>query len=170
MEAELNVAEPSVGDIMRRDVPVVTPAHSVATVARIMAESGLPGVPVLDGDEIVGIVTESDIIAREANVDVPSVVPFLDAIFVADGGRDFDEDLRHVLAATAGDLMTSPVYNILASATLTQLATLMLDEKVNPVPVLSEDRVLVGIVSRADLVRVIARLEQISDGLESVDV
>jgi len=156
-------AEPTVGEVMRRDVPVVTLGHSVAAVARIMAESGLPGVPVLDGEEIVGIVTESDIIAREANVDVPSVVPFLDAIFVADGGRDFDDDLRHVLAATAGDLMTSPVYNILASATLTQLATLMVDERVNPVPVLNEDRTLVGIVSRADLVKVIARLEQ-NDG------
>ena len=153
-------AEPCVADLMRRDVPVVTPAHSVAAVARIMADSGLPGIPVLDGDEIVGIVTESDIIAREASVDVPSAVPFLDAIFVADGGRDFDDDLRHVLAATAGDLMTSPVYNILSSATLTQLASLMVDEHVNPVPVLSDDRRLVGIVSRADLVKVIARLEQ----------
>ncbi len=162
------MAEPNVGDVMRREVPVVTPAHSVAAVARIMAESGLPGVPVLDGEEIVGIVTESDIIAREANVDVPSVVPFLDAIFVADGGRDFDEDLRHVLATTAGDLMSSPVYNILASATLTQLATLMLDEKVNPVPVLNEERLLVGIVSRADLVKVIARLEQSDDVSETV--
>ncbi len=152
---------------MRRDVPVVTPDHSVAVVARIMAESGLPGVPVLDGEEIVGIVTESDIIAREANVDVPSVVPFLDAIFVADGGRDFDDDLRHVLATTAGDLMTSPVYNILASATLTQLATLMVDERVNPVPVLNEDRSLVGIVSRSDLVRVIARLERDSDNWDT---
>lgn len=169
METDLTLAEPNVGDVMRRDVPVVTPAHSVAAVARIMAESGLPGVPVLDGEEIVGIVTESDIIAREANVDVPSVVPFLDALFVADGGRDFDEDLRHVLATTAGDLMTSPVYNILASATLTQLATLMLDEKVNPVPVLNEERLLVGIVSRADLVKVIARLEQNGDGSEAVD-
>ncbi|MDP9355735.1 MAG: CBS domain-containing protein [Chloroflexota bacterium] len=160
-------AEPTVGDVMRRDVPVVTPDHSVAVVARIMAESGLPGVPVLDGEEIVGIVTESDIIAREANVDVPSVVPFLDAIFVADGGRDFDDDLRHVLATTAGDLMTSPVYNILASATLTQLATLMVDERVNPVPVLNEDRSLVGIVSRSDLVRVIARLERDSDNWDT---
>ena len=148
---------------MRTDVPAVPPTATVATVANLMAQSGLPGIPVVDAGEIVGIVTEADLIAREADVDVPSVVPFLDAILVADGGRDFEEELRHVLGTTAADLMTSPVFNILATATLTQLATLMVDEGINPVPVLNEDRTLVGIVSRADLVKVIARLEQSYD-------
>ncbi len=159
--------EPNVRELMRFDVPVVSPGDTVAVVARVMAESGLPGVPVVEGGEIVGIVTESDLIAREADVDVPSVVPFLDAIFVADGGRDFEEELRHVLGTTAGDLMTTPVFNIRASATLAQLATLMLDEGVNPVPVVDEDRSLVGIVSRADLVKVIARLEQAGETVET---
>ena len=153
-------AEATVRDLMRADVPIASASDSIATVARLLAESGLPGVPVVDDDgEIVGIVTEKDIIAREADVEVPTPLPFLDAIFLLDGGRDFDEDLRHVLAVTAGDLMTSPVYNVLDTATLSQVATLMVDEGVNPVPVVDASRQLVGIVSRADLVRVIARLE-----------
>jgi CBS domain-containing protein len=159
----MTMADPTVSEIMRRDVPTVSPEDSVGTVARLIANSGLPGVPVIDRGEIVGIVTERDIIAREAEVNVPTVVPFLDAIFVADGGRDFDEDMRHVLAVTAGDLMTSPVFNIRSSATLEQVATLMLDEGVNPVPVVDDQFQLVGIVSRADLVRVIARLESAAD-------
>jgi CBS domain-containing protein len=152
--------EATVRELMRTDVPVAAPSDSIATVARMLADSGLPGVPVVDDGKIVGVVTESDLIAREANVEVPTPLPFLDAIFVLDGGRDFDEDLRHVLAVTAGDLMTSPVFNILDTATLSQAATLMIDEHVNPIPVLDkETRELIGIVSRADIVRVIARLE-----------
>jgi CBS domain-containing protein len=151
--------DPSVVDIMRRDVPSVRPDDSVATVARLMADSGLPGVPVVENDEIVGIVTEADIITREANVEVPPVIPILDGLFVADAGRDFNEDLRRVLAVTASQLMTSPVYNIRSSATLEQVATLMLDRKINPVPVVDDNLKWVGIVSRADLVRIIARLE-----------
>jgi CBS domain-containing protein len=153
------MAEARVCDIMRTDVPTVSPADTIGTVARLMTVSGLPGVPVIDRGEIVGIVTEKDLIAREADVEVPTPVPFLDAIFFLDGGRPFDEDLRHVLAVTAGDLMTSPVYNILDTATLSQIATLMIDEDVNPVPVVDASLRLVGIVSRADLVRLIARLE-----------
>lgn len=155
----IDVIEPIVADIMRRDVVVASPADSVASVSRMLVDSGLPGIPVVAGGEIVGIVTETDIIAREADVDVPAVVPFLDAIFVADAGRDFDEELRKVAAVTAGELMTSPVYSIRSAATLEQVATLMINENVNPVPVLDADNALVGIVTRADLVRVIARLE-----------
>jgi CBS domain-containing protein len=155
--------DPIVTEIMRTDVPTVSPDDSVATVAKAMADFGLPGVPVVANGEIVGIVTESDIIARHAEVDVPPVVPFLDAMFVADAGRDFREELRHVLAVTAGQLMSSPVYNIRSTATLEQVATLMIDERVNPVPVVDDNLNLIGIVSRADLVRVIARLEQRAD-------
>ncbi|MEA2531314.1 MAG: hypothetical protein QOG89_2958, partial [Thermomicrobiales bacterium] len=127
--------EATVRDLMRSEVPIASPSDSIATVARLLAESGLPGVPVVDDGEIVGIVTEKDLITREADVEVPTPLPFLDAIFVLDGGRAFDEDLRHVLAVTAGDLMTSPVFNVLDTATLSQVATLMVDEGVNPIPV-----------------------------------
>lgn len=150
----------TVADVMRTDVPTVSRGDSIGTVARLMAEHALPGVPVVDdGGELVGIVTEGDLVAREAEVSFPTVVPWLDALFVADAGSDFDEDLRRVLAVTAGELMTAPVYNIRASASLEQLATLMVERRVNPVPVVGDDLNLVGIVSRADLVRVVARLE-----------
>lgn len=159
--------DPIVAEIMRTDVPYVSPEDSVATVARLMAVAGVPGVPVVDNGEIVGIVTEADMIAREADVEVPSPLPFLDAIFLLDAGRDFEKDMRHVLAVTARDLMTSPVINIKQSATIQQLATLIVDEHVNPVPVLDDDFQLVGLVSRADLVRVIAKLESATDGAAS---
>jgi CBS domain-containing protein len=162
--------EATVRDLMRSEVPIASSSDSIATVARLLAESGLPGVPVVDDGEIVGIVTEKDLITREADVEVPTPLPFLDAIFVLDGGRDFDEDLRHVLAVTAGDLMTSPVFNVLDTATLSQVATLMVDEGVNPIPVVDASRQLVGIVSRADLVRVIARLEAASSVAPSSEI
>lgn len=153
------MAEPIVSEIMRTDVPFVSPDDSIATVARLMSVSGLPGVPVIEHGEIIGIVSESDLIMREADVEVPTPVPFLDAIFLLDGGRDFEEDLRHVLAVTARDLMSHPVVNIKQSATLQQLATVFIDQRVNPIPVLNDNLELVGIVSRADIVRVIAKLE-----------
>lgn len=151
--------EPTVKQIMRTDGQTVPPDATIATIARLMADNRLAGLPVVENGEVIGIVTEADLIARQVDVTVPSTYPFWDAIFVADAGRDFDEELRKVLAVTARDLMSSPVINIRQNASLTQLATLILDEKVNPVPVLDDDYNLVGIVSRADLVRVIASLE-----------
>ena len=163
MADTLETPEVTVAEIMRPEVPVVSPGDSIATVARVMSGAALPGVPVIEGGTLVGIVTEGDLVARDADVSVPTVVPFFDAILVGDAGRAFDDDLRRVLAVTAGDLMTSPVYSILATATLTDLATLMVERGVNPVPVVDAARNLVGIVARADLVRLIARLEATGD-------
>jgi CBS domain-containing protein len=153
------VPETTVAELMRTDVPVLDPNDSIATVARQIADSGLPGLPVVENGEIIGIITESDVISREAEVDVPEPVAFLDAIFRADVGRDFDEELRRVVAVTARELMSHPVYSILTTATLEQVATLMIDRRINPVPVVDDNHNLVGIVSRSDLVRVIAKLE-----------
>jgi CBS domain-containing protein len=156
--------DPTVREIMQTDVPTVSPDDTVATVASLMADFGLKGVPVVENERMIGIITDSDIIARQADVDAPTVVPFLDAMLVADAGRSYKEEVRRALAVNARQLMSSPVVSIRETATLEQIATLMIDDGVNPVPVLDADNNLVGIVSRADLVRVIARLESEDGG------
>lgn len=155
--------EPTVAELMRRDVPIVAPGDAIATVAQRMVESGVPGVVVVEEGELIGIITEADLIGREAEPTPPAIVPWLDAIFVADAGPEYDDELRRVLAVTARELMTTPVYNIRTSATLSQVATLMIDRRVNPVPVVDDQLHIVGIVSRADLVRVIAQMEAAGD-------
>ncbi len=153
-----------VSDIMRTQVAKLNRTDSVAQVAKALSRSGLPGLPVVDGDTIIGIVTESDLIERQADIEAPTPLPFLDAIFMIDAGRKYEEELRHVLARTAEEMMTHPVFNIRASATIDQLATLMVTDHVNPVPVVDDQNKLVGIVSRSDLVKIIARLEADDEG------
>ncbi len=124
-----------------------------------MVEHRVPGVPVIDNGELIGIVTEADLIQREADVDVPSVIPFLDAMIVADAGTPFEEELRRVVATTAEEIMTSPVISIRDVATVSELATLMLQQRVNPVPVVDDVRQIVGLCTRTGIVELIARLE-----------
>jgi CBS domain-containing protein len=152
-----------VSDIMRTRVPKLNRSDGVAAVARAIVQSGLPGLPVVEDDIVVGLVTESDLIERQADVEPPFPLPFLGGVFRIDAGRKYDEEMRKVLATTAGEMMTHPVFNIRASATIEQLATLMVNDHVNPVPVLDDDNKLVGIVSRSDLVKFIAQLEADSE-------
>lgn len=150
---------PHVTSIMRRSIPQVSPTDTIATAARLLVKHQIPGVPVVESGKLIGIITESDIISREADIEVPTPVPFLDAIFMADAGPEFDEEMRRVLAVDARHLMTSPVFSVRSDATLTEVATLMADRGVNPVPVLDDELQVIGMVSRADLVRVISALE-----------
>ena len=146
-------------DIMPAGVPAVSPDASIAEVLRTMVDHDVAGVAVVDNDEIVGIITESDVVARQAEVDAPLPVPFFDAIFVVDAGRSYEEELRKALAINASQLMTSPVTSIRSIANLEQIATVMIDHDVHPLPVVDENNKYLGIVSRRDLVRVIAELE-----------
>ena len=160
--------EVSVESIMRKKVPVVAPDDTVGTVAAMMAKSDVPGVLVVEDGELLGIITESDIVTRKAEVDVPETVSFFGGYFQAgsfklpwnreshDDASDFDHEIRRVLATTARELMTSPVINIDKDATVLDLATIMIDHNVNPVPVVTDDNKIVGIVSRKDLVKLIA--------------
>lgn len=151
--------ELTAAEIMPAGVPSVSPEASIADVLRVMVQYDVAGVAVVDDDEIVGIITESDVVARQVEIEAPTPVPFLDAIFMVDAGRSFEEEVRKALAINAGQLMTSPVTSIRGRATLEQVATVMAERDVHPLPVVDADDRYIGIVSRRDLVRVIAELE-----------
>lgn len=156
-------SEPRVADLMRVDVPTLARNDSVAKVAKLIADAHVAGLAVIEEGEIVGIVTESDLVTRQSDFTPPGVISVLDAVFATDVGWDYDDEVRRALALTAGDLMTHPVYSIRDRATLAEVATLMHQFRVNPVPVVDDAGRVVGLVSRADLVRVIARLEAGAD-------
>ena len=149
--------ELTAADIMPAGVPPVSPEASIADVLRLMVAHDVAGVAVVEDDEIIGIITESDVISRQKDVEEPTVVPFFDAIFVADAGRSYEDEVRRVLAINAGQLMTSPVTSVKSIANIEQIATI--DQDVHPLPVVDENNRYIGIISRRDMVRVIAEME-----------
>lgn len=148
-------ADKRVTDIMTTEVVATTPDASIPAVARAMWTNDISGLPVLDENgKLVGIITEMDIVSHEIRVDTPLFVPFLDAIIRMPGDTS-EDDLRRVLATTVGELMTSPVYSVTDEASIREVATLMFERRVNPVPVVDRDHRVVGIVSRSDIVKLI---------------
>ena len=143
-----------VSNLMTTDVILVSPSDAVDVVARLMVEHGVSGVPVVDGETVVGMITEADIVSREIEVDPPAYGTFLDAVFVLPWDRS-DEELRRVLATTAGQLMSTPARVLPVTATIREAASVMYKERVNPVPIVDGDGRMVGIVSRSDIIRLL---------------
>lgn len=154
----------TVREIMRSEVPVAAASTPVGELARMMVEQDVPGLPIITDGELVGIVTEADLIQREAEVDVPRLATFFDAVLVGDAGTPFEEELRRVTATTAEELMTAPVISIREEATLSDLATLIMQRRVNPIPVVDAQHRIVGLATRRGLIEQIAKLEQESAG------
>jgi CBS domain-containing protein len=148
-------------DVMTTNVVTVGPDTTVQEVARILSEQGISGVPVVDADNrVLGIVSEGDLLHRietgtERRPDRRTGRRrswWLDTI-----GRD-EELARDYIKShgrTAGDVMTREVVSVNDTTELADVATLLETKRIKRVPVLKDGK-LVGIVSRANLVRALA--------------
>ena len=147
-----------VREIMTTEVVSVRRDTSVNDIAKLMRERDISGIPVVDeSNHVVGIVTELDMIVRNTRLELPAFIQILDlARIPLELPGHYRDRLRHMLGAQAADIMTEQVITISPEAEVQDLAELMVKRRFNPVPVV-ENGVLVGIVSRADLIRMMAR-------------
>ncbi|RME43544.1 MAG: CBS domain-containing protein [Chloroflexi bacterium] len=145
-----------VRDIMTKDVVTVYPETSVSEIARLMSEHDISGLPVVDEDDrVLGVVTELDMIVRNTRFKMPAFIAFLDAIIYLETPGHYRERVKHILGTTAREIMSEPAVTIGPDASIEELAELMVNRRMNPIPVVENDR-LVGIVSRSDIIRLMA--------------
>jgi CBS domain-containing protein len=130
----------------------------VTDVAKIMVAKSIGGIPVVDDTgELIGIVTESDLVVQDTDVKFPSFVSFLSGyVFVPGSLHKFDEKFKKAVASTAGNVMTEDVVTVDASDSAEHAATLMTHKKLKRFPVISEGK-LVGILTMADIIKLISR-------------
>lgn len=140
-----------VDQLMTRSVKTVAPGAPLKEVAAILVENRISGLPVCDaGGRVLGVVSEADILLKERGVE---------------GGHSRlarllsppdPDDVAKAEAVTAGDAMTSPAITIGPFRWTHEAARLMLEHGINRLPVVKGEK-LVGIVTRADLVRAFHR-------------
>ena len=140
-------------EIMTQPIIAVEPETPVHDVARLLLDHGITGVPVVTAEgRLVGIINEADLIVRAANVQFPSYLQILDTFLIWGDRRRYDEEIRRVLGSTAGQIMTPDVIAVRPDTDVGEVARLMFEKKINPVPVLDGGRVI-GIISRSDIIR-----------------
>ncbi len=134
--------------VMSTHVVTISPETTLKDAAARLVRYGVSGLPVVDdAGRLVGVLSEADILAKEAG---SSPRDGMLAWLVGDSPRP------RLDARTVADAMTSPALTIGPERTAREAAARMLAEGVNRLPVIEGDT-LVGIVSRADLVRAFAR-------------
>ena len=147
-----------VRDIMTQEVLTVKADTSVNDVAKLLGQRDISGVPVVnDQHQVIGIITELDLIVRNTRLEMPRFIEVLDwGRIPLERPGHLRERLKHMLGTEARDVMTEKVTTIGPDAEVEDLAELMVKQRVNPVPVVDDAGHLIGIVSRADLVDMMA--------------
>ena len=144
-------------DVMTKNVITVTPETSIQDLAELLCKHGISGVPVLDAnDDLVGIVSEGDLLHRAETGTMRRTEPrrarWLDGL-VSD--PDLARDYLKSHGRAVRDVMTRDVITVTETAGLDEIADLLETKRIRRVPVVRDGKV-VGIVSRANLVRALA--------------
>jgi CBS domain-containing protein len=132
-------------DVMSSPVVTVRPGTPVKAAIGLVTSHGFTALPVVDVDDrLIGIVTEADLV-RDRVVPDPRTLIWRDELPAVPP-----------LPRTVGEVMTSPATAVRRGADVAEVAKVMLDGHIRCVPVLDGER-LVGVVSRRDLLRTLAR-------------
>jgi CBS domain-containing protein len=144
----------TVRDVMTRSVVSVHRSTPLKDVARALIDNGISAVPVLDMDgAVLGVVSEADLLVKEQGAGAIRHRPL--ARFLGES-RESRDQLVKLGAITAAEAMTAPAITITSGRPIHQAAAIMTARRVNRLPVVDDGR-LVGIISRADLVRAYVR-------------
>jgi CBS domain-containing protein len=140
-------------EIMTTDVITVTPETSLKELAKKFVETRFSNMPVVDADgELVGVISETDLVEQQKPLHIPTVMALLDGVFYLDSEKSFKEQVDRVTATTVGELCNHKPVTCAPDATVRDIAGLMSKHKIHLIPVVDAGK-MVGIVARLDLIR-----------------
>ena len=141
-------------EIMNKKVITIKKDASIKELSELLVNNKISGVPVLDeNSSLVGIVSEGDIIVQNSDLHFPRYFKLLDAIIYLESLNKFKRSLQKHLATKVEDIMTVKVKTAGEDTPINEIADIMLDNRVNRLPVMDKNNKLVGIITRADIVK-----------------
>jgi acetoin utilization protein AcuB len=123
-------------DVMTKEPLTIAPGETIGQADELMSENNIRQIPVVNGRDLVGIVTDRDIRS------------FLSASLLGD-----PEARERALRATVRDVMTTAPIFVSPNDDLEEAVELLIEEKIGGIPVVDESEGLVGIVTYIDLLR-----------------
>ena len=139
-----------VAEISHSEWPTLGPDETVEGAIKLFAESGISGAPVVDEGRLVGIVTEGDLIFRDADVKAPGFLDILGGLIPLGSWDEYRKEALKSAGVTVDEVMTRELITISPDATLAEASTIMADKRVKILPV-AEGDALRGVITRMDI-------------------
>jgi CBS domain-containing protein len=140
-----------VQDVMTKEIISVQKYESILHVADILAEKNISGLPVVDkGNRVIGIITQADILSV---VGIRKEHTLKDLLKHMLGEPLPEKKIGDIVA----DIMASPAVTIKPTANIAEAAQLLDEKRIRRLPVVDEKNVLIGLISRADILKAVIR-------------
>jgi CBS domain-containing protein len=142
--------------IMTKQFLTILPEMSVEELARLFLRKDVTGAVVIDKKgKLLGVVTEGDLIAKEKNLHLPTVVSLFDSAIYLGTSEHFKGELHKMVATKVDDIYTKTPVTIDLTTSMADIATIMSEKRIHFLPVMHEGRVD-GVVGRREVLRALA--------------
>ena len=142
------------GDIMTKNVIVLSEEDEIKKAADIFLKDKINAIPVINADKkLCGIVSETDLVYQESNLHIPTVFTIFDSIFYLGTSKHFKENVSKITATKIKDIMNKDVFSAKEADDIYGLATVMADKKFYSIPIVNDDKEIIGVVSRYDIIK-----------------
>jgi CBS domain-containing protein len=126
---------------------------NIASAAKILLDNGVNGAPVVDDKgRLVGILCQSDLIAQQKKLPIPTLFTFLDSVIQLSSAKQIEKQIRKIAALTVAEAMTPEPVAVHPDTGIETVAALMVDKNFHTLPVVENSR-LVGIIGKEDILR-----------------
>ena len=140
-------------DIMTKEPITVSPETEIVHATKLLLENRINGVPVIDETgKLVGILCQSDLIAQQKKLPVPSFFTFLDGLIPLTSMKQFEKEVQKIAAITVSQAMTPNPVVARPDTGIEEVAALMVDSGFHTIPVVDKGA-LVGIVGKEDILK-----------------
>jgi CBS domain-containing protein len=142
-----------VKDIMTREVKTVSPETEITQAASLLLSERINGVPVVNKTgELVGILCQSDLIAQQKSIPIPSLFTLLDGYIPLNLLNRLDREVEKIVAIKVENAMTPNPITVTSDTDIEKVAGLMVGKNYHTLPVVDGGK-LVGIVGKEDVLR-----------------
>ena len=139
-----------VAEVSHEEWPTLGPDETVEGAIKLFAESGISGAPVVEDGRLVGIVTEGDLIFRDADVKAPGFLDILGGLIPLGSWDEYRKEALKSAGVTVDEVMTRELITITPDASLAEASTIMADKRVKILPV-AEGDALHSVITRMDI-------------------
>ena len=138
-------------DVMTTNVVTIPEDTDISVAAQLLFDKGFNGVPVVNAaGAFTGILCQSDLVAQQKNLSLPSVFSLLDAFIPLGSMKDLDREVEKISALTAAHAMTKNPVTVTPATGIDTVATLMTEKGYHSIPVVDAGAI-VGIIGMRDL-------------------
>jgi CBS domain-containing protein len=142
-----------VKDIMTRELITVSPDTEIVQATKLLLGNRINGIPVTDETgKLVGILCQSDLIAQQKKLPIPSFFTFLDGLITLTSMKQIEKQVQKIAAITVAQAMTPNPVTVQPETDIEKVAALMVDKNFHTIPVVDEGE-LVGIVGKEDILK-----------------